>query len=132
MSHTLGHIAPSLRVHIPQNTLYTYPDITIVCGKIETLDHSFDTITNPSVIIEILSASTRDYDKGGKFTLYRDIVSLQEYLLIDSERVSIEKFIRNADGSWQLTEYKLPQQSVLIETVDVTISLSEVYEDIFF
>ena len=121
-----------LRVHIPQNTLYTYPDITIVCGKIETLHHSFDTITNPAVIIEILSASTRDYDKGGKFTLYRDIASLHEYLLIDSERVSIEKFMRNADGSWQLTEYKEPEQHVRIETVDLAISLLEVYEDIMF
>ena len=112
--------------------MYTYPDITIVCGKIETLHHSFDTITNPAVIIEILSASTRDYDKGGKFTLYRDIASLHEYLLIDSERVSIEKFMRNVDGSWQLTEYKEPEQHVRIETVDLAISLLEVYEDIMF
>lgn len=119
-----------LRIHIPKNSLYTYPDISIVCGKIETLDNAFDTITNPSVIIEILSASTRDYDKGGKFTLYRDIITLKEYLLIDSERVSIEKFIRNNDGSWQLTEFKDPSQRCMIETIEMLISLSDVYEGI--
>ncbi len=79
-----------LRIHIPSNTLYTYPDISIICGEIDTLDDTFDTATNPSVIIEILSESTRNYDKGGKFTLYRAIESLQEYILIDSESVMFE------------------------------------------
>ena len=74
-----------LRIHIPQNSLYTYPNISIVCDKIETLDSNFDTITNPAVTIEILSSSTRDYDKGSKFKLYRDIPALMEYNLIDSE-----------------------------------------------
>ena len=121
-----------LRIHIPKNSLYTYPDISIVCGEIETLDKSFDTITNPSIIIEILSTSTRDYDKGGKFTLYRDIVALKEYILIDSERISVEKFKRNTDSSWQLTEYKEASQSFLVETIDLVISLSDVYESVLF
>ena len=73
-----------LRVHIPKNTLYTYPDISIICGEIETTDDKFDTATNPSVIIEILSASTKNYDKGQKFSLYREIECLKEYILIDS------------------------------------------------
>ncbi|MFZ1525877.1 MAG: Uma2 family endonuclease, partial [Saprospiraceae bacterium] len=66
-----------LRIHIPNNSLYTYPDISIICGKPEMTDTVKDTITNPSVIIEILSKSTYDYDKGQKFTLYRDIDSLR-------------------------------------------------------
>ena len=119
-----------LRIHIPQNSLYTYPDISIVCGKIETTDSKFDTITNPSVIIEILSASTRDYDKGSKFTLYRDIASLKEYLLIDSERISIEKFIRKSDGSWQFTEHKVLEQTFQIDTIETVILLKDVYEGI--
>jgi len=121
-----------LRIHIPKNSLYTYPDISIVCGEIETLDKSFDTITNPSIIIEILSTSTRDHDKGGKFTLYRDIVALKEYILIDSERISVEKFKRNTDSSWQLTEYKEASQSFLVETIDLLISISDVYESVLF
>jgi Uma2 family endonuclease len=86
-----------LRIHIPLNSLYTYPDISIIYGKIETTDDKFDSATKPSVIFEILSASTRNYDKGEKFTLYRDIESLQEYIVIDSEKISVEKHKRNTD-----------------------------------
>lgn len=117
-----------LRIHIPKNTLYTYPDISIICGEIKTLDDKFDTVTNPSVIIEILSVSTRNYDKGDKFTLYREIDSLQEYILIDSERIMVEKFIRNPDNSWQLTEYKTIEQSFSITTVNIEMQLRVIYE----
>ena len=121
-----------LRIHIPKNTLYTYPDISIICGEIETTDDSFDTAKNPSVLIEILSKSTRDYDKGGKFTLYRDIETLKEYILVDTEKVCIEKFSRNPDNSWLLTEYKSLEGSFTIVAVDVTLQLADIYEDVKF
>jgi Uma2 family endonuclease len=119
-----------LRIHIPKNTLFTYPDISIVCGETETTDDKFDTITNPSVIIEILSPTTRNYDKGEKFTLYREIDSLQEYILIDSERIMVEKFIRNPDNSWQLTEYKTIEQSFSIATAGIEMKLIDIYEGV--
>ncbi len=83
-----------LRVHISENTFYTYPDISIVCDEEKYLDDEFDTLLNPKVIIEILSKSTRDYDKGTKFTLFRSIPSLVEYILIDSEKMFIERFAK--------------------------------------
>jgi Uma2 family endonuclease len=119
-----------LRIHIPKNSLFTYPDISIVCDEIETTDDKFDTITNPSVIIEILSPSTRNYDKGEKFTLYREIDALQEYILIDSERVMVEKFIRNPDNSWTLTEYKTLDERFFVVTVDVEMQLLGIYEGV--
>jgi Uma2 family endonuclease len=119
-----------LRVHIPKQTLYTYPDISIICGEIETTDDKFDTVTNPSVIIEILSESTRNYDKGNKFTLYRNIASLKEYILIDSESIMVEKFIKNADNSWQLTEYKSLNESFKIETVAIEMDLETIYNGV--
>ena len=76
-----------LRIHIPRNTLYTYPDISIICGEAHLTDNEFDTATNPTVIIELLSKSTRNYDKGEKFTLYRDIDALKEYILVDTEKI---------------------------------------------
>ncbi len=121
-----------LRIHIPLNSLYTYPDISIICGDPITTDDHFDTATNPSVIIEILSKSTKDYDKGSKFTLYRDIESLKEYILVDSTNISVEKFIRNTDNSWQLTEYKLLTDTFSINTIDISLSLSDIYEDVKF
>jgi Uma2 family endonuclease len=119
-----------LRVHILGNTLYTYPDITIICGKPKTTDHKMDTITNPSVIIEILSKSTRDYDKGQKFTLYRDIDTLQEYILIDSEAVRVETLTRNDDNSWTFREYKSMDDCFMIETVKENMLLAEIYFEV--
>lgn len=121
-----------LRIHIPKNSLYTYPDISIICGKVETIDKQFDTATNATVIIEILSPSTRNYDKGEKFTLYRDIETLQEYIVVDSEKISVEKYIRNKDGSWQFTEYKSLDQMISLDSVSVELKLSEIYEDVEF
>lgn len=121
-----------LRIHIPKNTLYTYPDISIICGEIETTDDKFDTATNPSVIIEILSASTKNYDKGQKFSLYREIESLKEYILIDSEQIVVEKFFRNDDNSWLLTEYKSIESSFSIATIGLELKLADVYFDVKF
>lgn len=69
-----------LRIHIPLNSLYTYPDLSIICGEPETTDENFDSVINPTVIFEILSKSTRNYDLGQKFELYRQITTLREYI----------------------------------------------------
>lgn len=119
-----------LRIYIPENSLYTYPDFSIICGKPETTDPEKDTVTNPSVIIEILSPSTKDYDRGSKFHLYRSIKTLKEYILIDSTSVSIELFIRRENESWILTEFKLLTDSFVISTISLTLQLSDVYEDV--
>jgi Uma2 family endonuclease len=121
-----------LRIHIPKNTLYTYPDISIICGEIETIDDKFDTATNPSVIIEILPPSKKNYDKGQKFDLYRDIDTLKEYILIDSEKYMVEKFHRNDDNSWFLTEYKNIESNFFIDTIGVEMELSSIYSDVQF
>ena len=120
------------RVHIPKNTLYTYPHIIIVCGEPELTDDKMDTLTNPSVIVEILSKSTRNYDKGEKFTLYRDIASLKEYILVDTEKIHVEKHIRHADNSWQLTDYKSPEEYFTIDCVQINLLLKDIYEGVFF
>lgn len=121
-----------LRIHIPENTLYTYPDLSIICGEIETTDENFDTATNPKVIFEILSKSTRGYDKGDKFALYRKIKSFQEYILIDSRSVLVEKYVKNQDNSWQLTEYRSLDLSLKIESVGVELKLSDIYDGVKF
>lgn len=116
------------RIHIPQNSLFTYPDISIVCGEIVTLNNDNWNILNPAVIIEILSPGTKDYDRGGKFKLYRDITTLKEFLLIDSETISIEAFRINEGGHWELEEYKKPNDSIVIKIVQVSIPVMEIYE----
>lgn len=119
-----------LRIHIPENTLYTYPDISVVCGKPETTDGFFDSVVNPAIIIEILSKSTKDYDRGTKFTLYRSIQTLKEYILIDSTSISVELFTRQKDNSWVLNEFKQLTDSFTIASINLKLSLQEIYEDV--
>lgn len=83
---------PDMRLHIPENTLFTYPDITIYCGEPVNIPEDEESFMNPSVIIEILSPSAKQYDRGGKFKLYRDIPSLKEYVLIDTAELNVEVF----------------------------------------
>ena len=117
-----------LRIHIPENTLYTYPDISIICGEIVPSSTDADTAVQPTVLIEILSTSTRDYDKGGKFTLYRDIPTLKEFIVIDSESISIEAFRINTKGHWELEEYRSIEGTLTIPIVNVSLTLKEIYE----
>ncbi len=119
-----------LRINIPLISLYTYPDISIVCGKPETTDTFADTVTNPSVIIEILSKSTRDYDRGTKFNLYRSIKTLKEYILIDSTKISVELFSKEDDNKWVLSEFKQLTDHFVITTIHLTLPLKDLYEDV--
>lgn len=121
-----------MRIHIPKNTLYTYPDISIICGDAELTDDKFDTATNPSVIIELLSKSTGNYDRFEKFSLYREIASLKEYILVDTQRIHVEKHIRNADNSWQLTDFYSLDDSFTLSSVNVTVCLADIYMGISF
>ena len=118
------------RIYIPQNTLFTYPDISIICGEIITKDNDDRNILNPSVIFEILSRTTKNYDRGEKFKLYRDIPTLKEYILVDSESISVEAFRINVTGHWELEEYKKADETLLAKTVQVSIPLTEIYEGI--
>jgi Uma2 family endonuclease len=116
------------RIYIPQNSLFTYPDISIICGEIITLNNDDWNILNSSVVIEVLSPGTKDYDRGGKFILYRDIATLKEYILVDSETVSVEAFRINDGGHWELEEYKKIDATLLVKTVQVSIPVTEIYE----
>jgi Uma2 family endonuclease len=120
------------RIFVSKNTLFSYPDISIVCGKIETKDNDNFNLLNPTVIIEVLSKSTRDYDMGGKFALYRDIPSLKEYILIDSESLNVYAFGINEKKHWELEEYKMMQDILPVKNLDLSIRLTEIYEGISF
>jgi len=118
------------RIHIPSNTLFTYPDISIICGEVITLNNDDYNVLNPTVIIEVLSRSTRNYDRGEKFKLYRDIPTLKEYMLADSESIHVEVFRLNANGHWELEEYNSLSDVVIIKAIDETIILSEIYDGV--
>lgn len=116
------------RIYIPQNSLFTYPDISIVCGDVKTKADDEWNILNPSVIVEVLSPSTRNYDRGEKFILYRDIPALKEYIMVDSESIRIEAYRINDNGHWELEEYRKTAEILLVKTVHLQIPLTEIYE----
>lgn len=118
----------NLRIHIPKNTLYTYPDILIVCDEPKFVDNEFDTLLNPAVIIEILSPSTGNYDRGAKFDLYREIETLKEYILIDSATIHCIQYAKNTDSTWTFSEAKAPGDTFNIKTIALQLQLSAVYD----
>lgn len=121
-------LGSDMRVHIQANTLFTYPDISVVCGEPEFLNNDEWNLLNPSVIIEVLSSATKTYDRGDKFNLYRAIPSLREYILVEPETVGIEVFYINADGHWELKEYKQIDETININTIKVSLPLLVIYE----
>lgn len=126
-------IFPSdLKVHIESNSLFTYPDLSIIRGKPEFWNSRTDTILNPSVIIEVLSPATKDYDHGEKFTLYRNIPSLKEYILISSTEVRLEQYIKQAPNEWKFIEYQSAEEEITIPTISFSTLLQEFYRDVDF
>ncbi|MCO5239898.1 MAG: Uma2 family endonuclease [Chitinophagaceae bacterium] len=119
-----------MRVHIEANTLFTYPDISIICGEPETLNNDNWNVVNPAVIIEILSPSTKNYDRGEKFKLYRDIPTLKEYILVDSENIHIEIFRLNQSNHWELEEYSSSEETLYIRTINENISIADIYNGV--
>ena len=119
--------ASELRVHIPLNTLFTYPDSQIICGEVKMLDDVFDTVMNPVVIIEILSKSTQSYDRGDKFLLYRSLQTLEEYILVDSLSIKVEHYIRQQNEDWLLKEYHSLSDTFHIQSINYSFPLTELY-----
>jgi len=120
------------RVHVQANTLFTYPDLTIVCGKPVYYNDDELNLTNPVGIIEVLSPSTKKYDRGVKFELYKCLPTLQEYLLVDSQSVLLEQFHKEAEGEWIFRKYEKLADEVSIVTVDVSLSLAYIYKNTGF
>ncbi|MEI7838987.1 MAG: Uma2 family endonuclease [Methylococcaceae bacterium] len=117
-----------MRIETP-NGLITYPDAAIFCGTPELTENQC-ALLNPVVIIEVLSPSTRRYDEGGKFTLYRSIPSFQDYLLIDSEKVFVQHFHKISHNEWLLHDYVDLSDSIVLNSIQETIHLHEIYDGI--
>jgi Uma2 family endonuclease len=121
-----------MRVNVSAGGLYTYPDVTVVCGKPEFLDTAVDTLLNPTVIIEVLSKSTESFDRGKKFDLYTALPSLAEYVLISSLFVRAERFTREPNGTWNFEAKNSLEGSIHLKSIDCQLLLADVYEKVDF
>lgn len=122
--------AMDMRVRIPATGLYTYPDLSVVCGPPLFDDTQNDTLTNPQVIVEVLSDSTESFDRGRKFEQYRTLPSLREYVLASQSAPILEHFSYQQDGSWVLRERR-PGQLLELATIACAISVDEIYARVF-
>jgi len=121
------------RVLVSPAGLYTYPDVVVVCGEPQFVDREFDTLINPTLLVEVLSPSTEAYDRGRKFSLYRGIESLKGYLMVSSELIAAELFTRQAERRWTLTsEGKTPEDIIELEPIECRLKLADVYEKVQF
>lgn len=118
-----------LRVHVESTGMYTYPDVTVVCGKLETSRRDPNSVTNPKVIFEILSDSTEAHDRGAKFRHYERIPSLDAYVLVSQDGRRVEQFARRPDG-WLRTTADLDggPDAITIAAIDVRIAVAELSE----
>lgn len=122
----------SMRIKIEQADVQTYPDFSIVCGERQFTDDNPPALLNPIILIEILSPSTEQYDRGKKFQFYRQISSLQEYILIAQDSAHIERFTRKTDNLWEFTETIETDTSLSLQSIDLSLNLAEVYENVTF
>lgn len=122
-----------LRVFLETTGLYTYPDVVVVCGKPELKKYKgLENLTNPTLIIEVLSPSTADYDKGAKFDHYRTIDSLQEYVLVWQDKKRVARYTKQTDGSWVLHDFIGEDAEVILGSIDCKLSIEDVYDKVDF
>lgn len=119
-----------LRVKVSRTGLYTYPDVGVVCDEPQFEDEHDDTLLNPRLIVEVLSASTESYDRGKKFAHYRTLESLAEYLLVSQDQPRIEQFTRQPTGDWLLHEVLQPDAVVHVRSIECELQLAEVYANV--
>lgn len=122
-----------MRTYAPLKKSYFYPDIVVVKGQDEYLDAEFDTLTNPTVVLEVASKSTKRYDKSKKFEFYRSIPSLQEYVLVSQTEYYISHFYKNNQNEWVIGEtFTMPTDILKIKSLPIELRLSDIYRGIDF
>ncbi len=120
------------RVKVDRTGLYTYPDLLIVCGTPEYAPENRDTLTNPKVVIEVLSDTTEKYDRTTKFRKYKQLPSLMEYVLVSQDEPLIERYVRSPDGSWAQSDFVGLEATLSLAAVPANVPLAEVYLGVEF
>jgi Uma2 family endonuclease len=124
-----GVYSTDLRLATGASGLYTYPDVMVICGKPAVIDEHLDTVTNPTLLIEVLSESTKSYDRGQKFESYRAIPSLMEYVTVSQDKIHVEIHTRQPDNSWLLRELD-NAGPVKLQSIGVELQLADIYEKV--
>lgn len=125
-------LAADVKVRVESYRKFYYPDVLVICGAPNFYQKRTDTITNPILIVEVLSDSTEAKDRGAKMLAYRTLESLREYVLISQNKPIVEQFIKNENGSW-IHKATIGTKSVVnFESIEIELSLNEIYRRIEF
>ncbi|MEX0700951.1 MAG: Uma2 family endonuclease [Planctomycetales bacterium] len=120
-------VGSDMRVKVDATGLYTYPDVVVLCEEPKFDEEVPNTLLNPVVLVEVLSESTAAYDRGKKSIHYRQVPSLQEYLLVEQDQPLIEQYARGAGGHWILTDLRRPEEEISLESIGCKLRLADVY-----
>jgi Uma2 family endonuclease len=126
-------LSPNMKVRTSSASLFSYPDLTVVCGEPQFHDVKKDVLTNPQVIFEVLSPSTEIYDRTTKFQKYRlGSQTLTDYILVSQDKAFVEHFSKQTDGNWIYRSYAEIEDMLTIETIEIELSLREIYDRVEF
>jgi Uma2 family endonuclease len=120
-------LSNAMRVRVESANAGSYPDVAVLCEEPRFYDDRRDTITNPRLLIEVLSPSTEGHDRGGKFAAYRQLPSLRQYVLVAQDRVAVDLLTRETDERWVLTAHEALDQTLVLGAIDCTIPMAEIY-----
>ena len=120
------------RLWLAEANIYTYPDIMVLERPIQLQEGRNDTVMNPCLIAEVLSKSTKDYDRSEKFVAYRTINTFREYLLIDQYQIKVEHYLKQNANQWLLSEYSDPEITLNLTAIDLKFKIADLYESIDF
>ncbi|MGA3242968.1 MAG: Uma2 family endonuclease [Bryobacteraceae bacterium] len=121
-----------LRLYSAKYKIFTYPDVLVTCGPHRLLEGRRDTLTDATVIVEVLSRSTKNYDRGEKFLFYRSLPSFCEYLLLSQDTMRAEHHVRQPDASWLFREFTGPGDEIDLKSIGCRLKLQSLYERVEF
>ncbi|MCA9791203.1 MAG: Uma2 family endonuclease [Candidatus Eremiobacteraeota bacterium] len=119
-----------MRLHVARRSLFTYPDLMVVCGELPRMEGRRDTLEDATLIVEVLSPSTQDYDRGEKFLLYQSLPSFSEYLTVSQNEVLVERYSRQNADQWLLTRHYRPGDELLLDSLGITLELGRIYRGV--
>ena len=125
-------LSNDMKVWIPSKNAFFYPDILVIQIPPQFHDESNDIVTNPICIFEVLSDSTRNFDKGEKFDSYRSITGFQEYYLVEQNKKLVSQYFINSNGNCELIEIEKPESTISLKSLGIQLGLSEIYDGIEF
>ncbi len=120
-----------VKLNVEKKNSFVYPDAMVVCGEIETSENEINSVTNPVLIIEVLSKTSANYDRGDKFYLYRQIPTFKEYVIIEQDKAVVDVHYKSENSDlWRITRFEGLNEKVKLQSIDIEISMSDLYFDI--